>query len=436
MYSTHVHVHLRHFVSIPLLVGALLHGQVSGATVSGTVVCDDTGRPAHLAKVYLSSAEPSHAGEKMMHDIQAAIQKSMAKSDTPRAPLTEQQRKRQQQAAKQFDAVAEMLSATNAGLDGTYRISGVKPGTYFVHAQVPGYVDPYSEFSPEDFTSTDPAVRARLAALPTVRIAGEEESPSVTLRLQRGGALTGRVLFDDGTPAAGWAVWALHTGELGEADLALSPSLQSTSAKELGKPVTTTDDRGIYRIAGLPDGQYVLRADVGVLPRGLSGSNAMLAGSGVRIAVYSGNVLLASAAKPVAVHQGEERTEADLVVPAKALRTLSGRVVAVSDGHPLNMGDVMLSSGQDSHLQAKAPIRPDGTFVFEDLPENVTYTLTLDDAADATYAPERESVMGINVALGKATQKYAHATQNVLLGANDTAGVLFQMRPVADAAAK
>lgn len=124
------------------------------------------------------------------------------------------------------------------------------------------------------------------------------------------------------------------------------------------------------------------------------------------------------------------------MVPAKALRTLSGRVVAVSDGHPLNMGDVMLSSGQDSHLQAKAPIRPDGTFVFEDLPENVTYTLTLDDAADATYAPERESVMGINVALGKATQKYAHATQNVLLGANDTAGVLFQMRPVADAAAK
>ncbi len=418
---------------LPLLLVATLRAQSHGATVSGTVICDDTGKPAHLAKVFLSSAEPGHAGEKMVHDMEAAMQKSMAKSGEPRTPPTEQQRKRQQQAAKQFDTVADLLSATNAGLDGTYRITGVKPGTYFVHAQVPGYVDPYTGFAPDDFTSTDPAIRARLAALPTVRIASDEENQSVTLHLQRGGALMGRVLFDDGSPAAGWTVWALHARELGEADLVLSPSLQSTTAKEMGKPVATTDDRGTYRVAGLPDGEYVLRADMGALPRGITGSNAMLAGSGVRIAVYSGNVLLASAAKPSAVRQGEERTEEDLVIPAKALRTLSGRVVAVSDGHPLNMGNVMLSSKQDGHLQAKAPIRRDGSFVFEDLPENVTYTLTLDDAADATYAPEGESLMGLNIALGKATQKYAHTTQDVLLGSSDTSSVQMRLRPADNA---
>ena len=423
---------MRRFACVLLLSTANLLAQRSGAMVSGTVVCDDTGRPAHLAKVFLTSAEPSHAGETMMRDMEAAMQKSLAKSGGPPRPTpTEQQRKQQQQAARQVDALASLLSATNAGLDGTYRIAGVKPGTYYVHAQVPGYVDPYVQFSPEDFSSTDPATRARIAALPVVRIGSEADSASVTLHLQRGGAVSGRVSFDDGSPAPGWAVWALHAGELGEADLVLSPGLQSTSAKEMGKPVAVTDDRGVFRIAGLPDGQYDLRADMGALPRGLTGSDAGLAGSGVRIAVYSGNGLIASGVKPIEVHQGEERADADLVIPMGSLHTLAGRVTAAEDAHPLNMGTVLLSTKQDSHLQAKAPVRRDGTFEFEDLPGNVTYTLVLDEAADAAYAPDKESLFGINVALGKPTRKYAHATQDVMLGGTDNMGVQFQMQALA-----
>ena len=421
---------------LPLFLAASLHAQQEGATVSGTVVCDDTGRPAHLAKVFLTSAEPSHAGEKMMQDMEAAMRKSLAKNGEPRRTPTEQQRKQQQQAAQRLNGIADLLSATNAGLDGSYRITGVKPGTYYVHAQVPGYVDPYAQLSPEDFSSTDMAVRARIAALPTVRIASLADSSSVALHLQRGGVLGGKLTFDDGTAASNWTVWALRSGEIGDADLTLSPSMQGAAAKDLGKPVSMTDDRGSFRIAGLADGAYVLRADIGALPQGLSGSNASQAGSGVRIAVYSGNVLLAGSAKSIDVHQGEERTDVDLVIPSKAMHTLAGRVTASTDGHPLNMGSVRLSSKQDSHLQAKASVRRDGTFEFQDLPGNVTYTLTLDDGADATYSPEKEGFLGLNMALGKTTQKYAPATQDVMLGSSDNLSVLLAMQPLQETTGK
>lgn len=415
---------------------ATVHAQQEGATVSGTVICDDTGRPAHLAKVFLSSTEPSHAGEKMMQDMEAAVQKSLAKSGEPRPTLNEQQRKQQRQATQRLNGIADLLSATNAGLDGSYRITGVKPGTYYLHAQVPGYVDSYAQLSPEEFSSADMAVRARIAALPTVRIGGSTESPSVTLHLQRGGALSGKLTFDDGAPAANWTVWALRSGELGDADLTLSLSLQGAAAKDMGKPVSMTDDRGSFRIAGLADGSYVLRADIGALPQGLSGSNASQAGSGVRIAVYSGNVLLAGAAKSIEVHQGEERSDVDLVVPSKAMHTLAGRVTASTDGHPLNMGSVLLSAKQDSHLQAKAPVRRDGSFEFQALPGNVTYTLTLDDGADATYAPEKESLLGLNIALGKPTQTYAHISQDAELGTSDNLGVQLSMQPLQETTGK
>ncbi|MGI4757762.1 MAG: hypothetical protein ACRYGF_13035 [Janthinobacterium lividum] len=421
---------------LPFLLATTLHAQQEGATVSGTVICDDTGRPAHLAKVYLSSAEPSHAGEKMMHDMEAAMQKSLAKSGETRPTPNEQQRKQQQQAAQRLNGLADLLSGTNAGLDGSYRITGVKSGTYYLHAQVPGYVDPYAQLSPEDFSSTDMAVRSRIAALPTVRIAGPTESPSVALHLQRGGVLSGKVTFDDGAPAPDWTVWALRSGEIGDADLLLSPSMQGSAAKEMGKPVSMTNDRGSFRIAGLADGTYVLRADIGALPQGLSGNNASQAGTGVRIAVYSGNVLLAGAAKSIDVHQGEERADVDLVIPSKSMHTLAGRVTASSDGHPLNMGNVRLSSKQDSHLQAKASVRRDGTFEFQDLPGNVTYTLTLDDGADATYSPEKESVLGLNIALGKATQKYAHAVQDVVLATSDNLGVQLSLNPLRETPGK
>ena len=72
-----------------------------------------------------------------------------------------------------------------------------------MHAIFPGYIDPFSQFSDEDFASKDPAVRARVAQIPTITVTGTD-SARVDLRLERGAAVSGRIVYDDGSPAVGW----------------------------------------------------------------------------------------------------------------------------------------------------------------------------------------------------------------------------------------
>ncbi len=320
-----------------------------------------------------------------------------------------------------------MLDATNTVLDGSYRVTGLKPGTYYVHALLPGYVDPYAQFSPEDFQSSDPAIRARIAALPTVRIDGEGESQTLNLHLQRGGSVVGRVLYDDGSPAVGWNVWGFRQGAEMDQNPVLAPSLQRESAREMGQPATETDDRGNFRITGLADGQYTLRADMGALARGTLARNASQVGSGIRIAVYSGGALRASTAKPLTVRQGEEESVPDIVIPMKSLHSIAGHVTANSDGHALNKGSVMLSAKDDSQISLRAVVQRDGSFRFDDLPGNGTYTLTLDDAADATYTDQKPVFLGIAVPKADVKTTYAHAEQDVLVNDGDQTGVVLHM---------
>ena len=364
-----------------------------------------------------------------MQEMLKAVQKDAQKKGTPPPPPTEAQKKQQAQAVRQMNTLSSMLDATNTGLDGTYRVTGLKPGTYYVHAMLPGYVDPYAQFSQDDFQSNDPAIRARIAALPTVRIGGESESQTMNLRLQRGGSLVGRVLYDDGSPAVGWNVWAFHEGATSDDNPILAPSVQREAAQEMGQPATVTDDRGTFRITGLSDGQYTLRTDMGALASGTLARNISLSGSGVRIAVYSGNVMRPSAAKPFTVHQGEEDTVPDLIIPMKSMHTLAGHVTATSDGHALNKGTVMLSCKDDAHMALRSVVQRDGSFRFEDLPGNGTYTLTLDDAADATYREQAPAFMGIAVPHGDVKTAYAHATQDVLLQDADQTDIVFHMTP-------
>lgn len=420
-----------------LLLSAPITAQqkTSGATLSGTVFCEDTGRPARFARVFITAVEPSHAGEDFLQQMQKLGQQSAKKNGKLYTPPSEEQKKQQAQAARQLDAVASMLNATNAGMDGTYRATDLKPGTYYVHALVPGYVDPYAQFSPEDFQSSDPEVRSRIAALPTVRIGSDAESQTLNLRLQRGGALNGRVVYDDGSPAVGWNVWALRVGTNFEVNAALSPSLQRQAAEEMGQPVSVTDDRGNYRITGLTDGQYTLRVDMGALGSGTVARNATRSGSGIRIAVYSGNVLHPSEAKVLRVRQGEEESMADMVVPMKSLHTLSGKVTANSDGHALNKGTVTLSTKADPQIHGRAMVQSDGSFVFEALPGNTTYTLTLNDAGDATYKESKAAFLGVSIPDVDVQKSYAHAEQDVMLGDADNTGVHFGLNAVETPAA-
>ena len=80
---------------------------------------------------------------------------------------------------------------------------------------------------------------------------GSQSGASVNVSLERGAAVAGTILFDDGSPAPGLGV-NLLTHKQGK-----WVPIQTGSADGLGVGSVRTDDRGHYRISGLPAGRGV-----------------------------------------------------------------------------------------------------------------------------------------------------------------------------------
>src|SRR5262245_5481918 len=128
-------------------------------------------------------------------------------------------------------ATPEGLPVTNTttNRDGVFKISGIERGSYTVQASMPGYIPK----SPEAGAS--------------VQSAGD----SVTLLLIKGGVITGTVTNSKGEPVVAIAIRVeMVIDEMGRR----TPAIIYESV---------TDDRGVYRVYGLPSGTYIVSADGG-----------------------------------------------------------------------------------------------------------------------------------------------------------------------------
>jgi hypothetical protein len=416
-----------------LVAGISIHSSAqqppnAGSTVTGHVFCADTNAPARFAKVLLKSAEGDHRGEefmKRMTDNMAKIAGSdgepapPAKTATPDKPLTDDKKQAMAAASKGMNAALDMMNASTVGLNGEFKVTGVKPGTYYVHVIYAGYIDDYDQFSDEDFAGTDPEIRARIAKIPSITVTGTD-SARADVTLERGAAISGRILFDDGSPAAGWTLSVIKPGtKENAADAAqavMNQSLALSGAVQLAK----SDDLGHFRITGLTPGEYAVRATMIAPSIGVTAGNIMEGGSGINLTVYSGSTFNRADAKPLTVAAGEEYSGAEITVPASSLHNITGHVNAKSDGHTLNTGHVVLTSKSNPALHVIAAIRSDGSFHFEYLPSGIVYTLTTADAADGKITPSANpGFMGLNMPNTEILAKYETGSTDVLLGDAD-----------------
>jgi hypothetical protein len=401
---------------------------VVGSTVSGHILCADTNAPARFAKVLLKSTSPGHAGEDMLKSITDSLTKADAKSATPPKPQTDEQKKALAAASKSMDQVTDMLNSSTVGIDGAYSFAGVKAGTYYIHAIFPGYIDPYSQFTDEDFASTDPAIRARLAQIPTVTVTGTD-SARADLRLERGAAISGRILYDDGSPAVGWTLNVIKPKSSDDpaeaAAAAMAPALAMMGMGQAAK----TDDLGRFRIPGLAPREYALRASLTTPGTGISAANMGDGGSGINLAVYTGDTFSRADATPIKLRAGDEVAGADITIPERKLHDISGHVVAKDDGHTLNVGMVNLTVKDNPAIHAMAAIRDDGSFRFECLPPNLTYTLTVASAADGRNDGPPSNLMGISIPNPEILRKYGTDTTTVLLTDADVDSITFHVDP-------
>ena len=120
--------------------------------------------------------------------------------------------------------------------NGRFRFTGVAAGTYSVHAFAQGYA------STED--------KSHGALEKSLTVAEGEKVENIDFEIRRGGVIAGRITDSQGRPVIE------ETITLSKRNRNNQPENYSTYTPS--NDMYRTDDRGVYRIYGLPEGRYLV----------------------------------------------------------------------------------------------------------------------------------------------------------------------------------
>ncbi|MBI1760047.1 MAG: hypothetical protein HYR56_01295 [Acidobacteria bacterium] len=206
--------------------------------------------------------------------------------------------------------------------DGRYRLAQVAAGNYRVTPLTPAYVSPADSpgFSEQG---------------KTVQMREGEAVENLDFKLIRGGVISGKVTDTSDKPLIEerLTVWKLEAGG----------RKSSWSAAGTGFYMMMTDDRGVYRLFGLPEGRYLIAAGV------TGASNVSLGRGRAYRRTFYPDVTDENQAKPIEVSPGSETKDIDLRLEAESTtgHTVVLRVVEAETGAPLAGQGVMVSALQN-----------------------------------------------------------------------------------------
>lgn len=368
--------------------------------VSGRVFCNDTGLPARFASVQLLAEHP--ATTPLFNPATIGKHPDFAKL--------------------MASAMETMMKGSHLGsvtaLDGTFSLNQVPPGTYYVIAQLPGYVSPVSGISQMARMKADSATVSAVESVAQKVEVQAGQSTFVNVSLKRGGVITGTVQYDDGSPAPGVTLGLVTRGKDGKW-AQLSTSMVPVS----------TDDRGQFRFYGLSAGDYAVKATLPVTQAmvGLGPSSlAMHMDLGDALVVYSGGAMRDKDIQPIELSDGQEVDGVTVTFPIHGLFTVGGTVEAKSDGHAVSLGTVELEYSDSKETIRSAMIQADGTFQMNYVPQG-SYVLKVTSAGDS--APGGDAGEGPLAALlsgKKPVKEYGTAELPVNLS-SDATGLVVQV---------
>jgi Carboxypeptidase regulatory-like domain len=266
---------------------------------------------------------------------------------------------------------ARSARTTTSDAEGRFSFTGLPPGEYTVSASKPGHLDAV-------FGARRPGLNA--PGTP-IRLAAGQKIDTITLKLPRGSVITGLVLDEFGDPAFNVPVRAVR--------FIFENGRRALTAGGNG----TTDDRGMYRIAGLMPGEYLVSA----VPRDTVATAALNAEAardrqvqfmakgggnapGLAIAIptpasvgyvpiyYPGTPAGASAST-VRVAAGEEVSGIDIRLHVIETVSISGKLSSEEGALPQSRLQ-LIDSTMPLNLVGVwfRDMRPDGTFAFHGLP--------------------------------------------------------------------
>jgi protocatechuate 3,4-dioxygenase beta subunit len=205
------------------------------------------------------------------------------------------------------DATAKAIT----DVQGYYLISGLGPGQYQIWTLTPTMIaEP----------GTAPVYFNYSGAIKSIILGANEDVQSIDLRLIRGAVITGRVTNADNKPVIGENVSVQLLDPTGAPRFgAIGPTYDERNQ---------TDDRGIYRIFGLPPGRY--KVSVGYDP-----AEGIRRGQRYQKTFYPDTNDLAKATI-VELREADEASTIDIKVePAPPTFVASGRVIDSESGVPI-----------------------------------------------------------------------------------------------------
>jgi hypothetical protein len=277
----------------------------ANSTVRGRVVYDDTSRPVRRARIILTG---------------------------------------------EGGARSEYVALTDGR--GEFRLRGVRAGTYLAFVDVPGVLSPVGFISLDDLRGGGPNMPdlgAGRVFFDVVEVDGKEDV-NVTVHARHGGSIAGRVTYTDGDPAVNFTISLMRRDAAGRLKRFLN------GANPVSMSNLRTDDRGMYRLTGLSPGDYV----VGVSEPVDHSSDGRHQRSDDMSSMFDGmmapQLLMtfhpsSTSAKEAAVLKlaaGDERTDVDIRLVERELRTVSGLVRSQRDKRPLPRAEVSITRKGDS----------------------------------------------------------------------------------------
>jgi hypothetical protein len=204
-------------------------------------------------------------------------------------------------------ALIPFQAKTRTDGDGRYLVSGLAEGSYVVTAVLKAFVAADS--------SGDPTLSR------TVTLDAGEAREKLDFALMRGGVMTGKVTDDVGAPLIARRLRIYRVDEQSRRRDYYNSSLYE---------MLQTDDRGVYRIYGLPPGRYIINAG------GEGGGDLLRIGGGKFALTWHPDTTDEKQARVIEIKEGSEVAEVDIrFASARKTYEAAGRVVDRETGKPV-----------------------------------------------------------------------------------------------------
>ena len=234
------------------------------------------------------------------------------------------------------------VARTRTDTEGRFRLNVETEGRYQVVPFAPAYVLSNAQSTGNEIT-----------------VKPGQEITGIDLALVSGGVITGKILTPDGRPAIAERIM-------------LTPVVvekgQNRPPLDIPPSILETDDRGVYRIFGLPPGLYVISA-------GTASEHVAAGLRGRRVSymrTFHPDVTEETKAKPIEVTAGREVSNVDITMLRRAEDfTAAGRIVDARNQPVANVAFGYAAMRENGRLGG-APVRnlhadAEGKFLIENL---------------------------------------------------------------------